>query len=211
MHSTPIPHRPIWTRTTAPPTKRYAATTQKNVIRFNGTYALPFHGSRLTRGWQLSGIVSYNTGLPVNINTGYDEATGGALYALAERPNLNPGFRPDPKVGTINEWYDPAAFSMPAPGTLGNLGRNTVRGPNFADADVSLIKRTPITETLNVEFRAEFFNVFNHDNLGLPVASLYQQVFTATGPTFAPIPTAGLITTQVGTPRQIQFALKFIF
>ncbi len=192
--------------------KAVCSYDQHQVVRFNGTYALPFKGNRFTKGWQISGIVSYNTGLPLNINTGYDEATGDTDgTAFVDRPNLNPGYSPNPKVGTVNEWFNPAAFSMPAPGTLGNLGRNTVRGPNFADADVSLIKRTPITEVLNVEFRAEFFNVFNHDNLGLPGASLFQQVFTAQGPTYAPVPSAGLITTQVGTPRQIQFALKFIF
>jgi hypothetical protein len=178
-----------------------------SVIRFNGTYTLPFKSIALLRGWQISGISSYSTGVPLNISSGYDEATGGALYALAERPNLNPGYSPNPHVGTVNEWFDPAAFALPAPGTLGNLGRNTVRGPNFASTDVSLIKRTPIhriSEVFNAEFRAEFFNVFNHTNLGLPSASIFQ----AGGVRNL---AAGQITTEVGTPRQLQLAIKLIF
>jgi hypothetical protein len=191
--------------------KSVCSYDQSHVFRFNGTYLFPFTGNRVVSGWQISGIVSYNTGLPLNINTGYDEATGGALYGLVTRPNLNPGFSPNPIVGTINQWYNPAAFSMPDPGTLGNLGRATVRGPNFANADVSLVKRTKISEVLNSEFRAEFFNVLNHDNLGLPGAALFQQGLVGGVPTYIPNRTAGLITTQVGTPRQIQFAVKLLF
>jgi len=185
-----------------------------HVVRFNGTYALPFKGNVLLRGWQISGITSFSTGLPLNITTGYDEATGGSLYALANRPNLNPGFTPNPIVGTVNQWFNPAAFSMPAPGTFGNLGKNTVRGPSFASTDVSLVKRTAIrkiSEVFNVEFRAEFFNVFNHTNLGLPGATMFQQTGTGASTSFRVNPTAGLITTEVGTPRQLQLALKFIF
>jgi len=103
---------------------------------------------------------------------------------------------------------------MPAPGTFGNLGKNTVRGPSFASTDVSLVKRTAIrkiSEVFNVEFRAEFFNVFNDRNLGLPGATMFQQTGTGASTSFRVNPTAGLITTEVGTPRQLQLALKFIF
>ena len=99
----------------------------------------------------------------------------------------------------------PAAFSIEAPGTLGNLGRNTVRGPHYADLDFSVTKETKISERINTQFRAEFFNILNHTNLGLPAATL----FVNTGGT--PTGSAGQITTIVGTPRQIQFALKIIF
>jgi hypothetical protein len=103
---------------------------------------------------------------------------------------------------------------MPAPGTLGNLGRNVLRGPHFASTDVSLVKRTAIrkiSEVFNVEFRAEFFNVFNHTNLGLPGRNMFQQTGTGAATTFRVDPTAGLITTEVGTARQLQLALKFVF
>jgi len=185
-----------------------------HVVRFNGTYALPFKGNVLLRGWQISGITSFSTGLPLNIVTGYDEATGGSLYSLQNRPDRNAAFTSDPIVGTVNQWYNPAAFSMPAPGTLGNLGRNVLRGPHFASTDVSLVKRTAIhkiSEVFNVEFRAEFFNVFNHTNLGLPGRNMFQQTGTGAATTFRVDPTAGLITTEVGTARQLQLALKFVF
>jgi hypothetical protein len=107
----------------------------------------------------------------------------------------------------VNRWYDVTCFSLQTPGTFGNLGRNTVRGPNFVNTDLSLLKDTRIrriSETFAVQFRAEFFNIFNHTNLGLPAVGL----FLGGG---ARSPSAGQITTYVGTPRQIQLALKFIF
>ena len=141
----------------------------------------------------------------MNITDGYDQATGGSVYALAARPNLKPGFSNNPIIGTANQWFDPNAFSIQAPGTLGNLGRNTVRGPHYADLDFSLTKETRISERINTQFRAEFFNILNHTNLGLPAATLFVNT------TGTPTGSAGQITTIVGTPRQIQFALKIIF
>jgi len=178
-----------------------------HVARVNGLIALPFHGNQLVEGWQISGILSANTGYPLNITTGYDETAGGSPVAIAPRPNLNPGCSNNPIIGTVNQWYDVTCFSLQAPGTFGNLGRNTVRGPNFVNTDVSLLKDTrirSISETFAVQFRAEFFNVFNHTNLGLPAVGL----FLGGG---GRNPGAGQITTYVGTPRQIQFALKVIF
>ena len=194
-------------------TNPYTATSDKgpcsydinHVLKANALYALPFKGNRLVSGWRISGIFSWNTGLPVNVTDGYDQASGGALYALVPRPNLNPGFSNNPIVGTANEWFNPAAFSIEAPGTLGNLGRNTVRGPHLADLDLSLIKDTKLSERISSQFRAEFFNILNHTNLGLPNNVLYENI------NGAPTGTAGQITSIVGTPRQIQFALKLIF
>ncbi len=176
-----------------------------HVLKANAVYVLPFKGNRLVSGWQMSGIFNWSTGLPLNITDGYDQATGGSLYAIAARPNLNSGFSNNPIVGTANEWYNPAAFSIPAPGTFGNLGRNTVRGPHYTDLDFSLTKDTKITERINTQFRAEFFNILNHTNLGLPAAALFLNTVGA------PNNAAGQITSIVGTPRQIQFALKVIF
>ena len=129
-----------------------------HVFKGNLLYMLPFKANRLVSGWQLSGIFSWSTGLPLNITDGYDQATGGSVYALAARPNLKPGFSNNPIIGTANQWFDPNAFSIQAPGTLGNLGRNTVRGPHYADLDFSLTKETRISERINTQFRAEFFN-----------------------------------------------------
>ena len=122
------------------------------------------------------------------------------------------------KVGKVNEWFNPACFTLPAPGTLGNVGQDTVIGPKFLDADFSVLKDTTLHESVRLQFRAEFFNILNHTNFGLP-SQTASPLFAAGGTTTngdlstytGRIPTAGQITTQAGTPRQIQFALKLIF
>ena len=93
---------------------------------------------------------------------------------------------------------------MPLAGTFGNLGRNTLVGPGIANVDTGIEKSFKIRERANAVFRAEFFNVINHANFGLPNTS----VLTATG---APNPIAGSITTIVGNARQVQFGLKINF
>jgi len=87
------------------------------------------------------------------------------------------------------------------PGTFGNLGRNTVYGPGFTNVDFSVLKTTKFTETKNLEFRAEFFNIPNHPNFAQPSStfntSSFGQVFQTFGATLG-----------LGTSRQIQLALK---
>jgi hypothetical protein len=101
------------------------------------------------------------------------------------------------------------AFSA-VPGTcqnlIGNGGRNEIVGPGLVNVDFSLVKNNYIKEKFNVQFRAEFFNIFNHSNFSSPIAN--DTLFDQTG---APIAGAGLITQTSTTSRQIQFALKFIF
>jgi hypothetical protein len=193
-----------------------------HVFKLNGLVALPFHGNRLVEGWQISGIVSASSGLVYNITDGYDEAYGGSQpNNLAPRPNYVAGCKVN--VGTVNEWYNPACFTLEAPGTFGNLGRNTGRGPDFADVDFALLKDTKIRESLGLQFRAEFFNILNHTNLGLPVpfgvgggSPLFNGNGFLTNPGDlasynARNPSAPQITSIVGAPRQIQFALKLVF
>jgi hypothetical protein len=182
--------------------KAVCSFDQTHVFKLNGLYALPFHGNRFVEGWQLTGIVTANSGLPVNISDGYDEATGGSTVALVPRPNYVSGCQQI--VGKIDEWFNPGCYSLEAPGTLGNLGRNTVRGPGFKDFDFALLKDTKLREAMSLQFRAEFFNIFNIDNYGLPNNTLY---LGGGGPNLP----AGQITTEAGKPRQIQFALKLIF
>jgi Carboxypeptidase regulatory-like domain len=170
-----------------------------HALRVNGLVALPFHGNRLVEGWQLSGIVSANTGLPFNISNGIDQV--GYQNSGVSRPDYVSGCQVS--VGQINEWFNPACFSLEPFGTLGNTGRNTGRGPNFVNADFAVLKDTKITEAIGLQFRAEFFNILNHPNFGLPASA----VFTSSGRNS----TAGKITSVVGTARQIQFALKLIF
>jgi carboxypeptidase family protein/TonB-dependent receptor-like protein len=178
-----------------------------SAFKLNGLVALPFHGNRLVEGWQISGIVTAATGLPLNIADGYDEAAGGTPVALAPRPDYVSGCKV--QVGLVNEWYNPLCFTLEAPGTLGDTGRNTVRGPNFVDTDIGIMKDTRIRETVSLQFRAEFFNIFNHTNLGLPTGGLGgASLFLGGGGRSG---SAGEVTSMVGTPRQIQFALKILF
>jgi hypothetical protein len=84
------------------------------------------------------------------------------------------------------------------------LGRNTLIGPGFITWNPALFKKTAITERTSLEFRAEMFNVLNRSNFGNPSASIY-------GAGGALQAAAGTISSTIGTPRQIQFALKLLF
>jgi hypothetical protein len=171
----------------------------KHALRVNALYTLPFHGNRLIEGWQITGIVSAASGYPFTISTGFDRV--GYAGTGTPRPNYVAGCQV--QENNVNQWFNPACFTLQAAGTLGNMGRDNVIGPNNIDADAALLKDTKLTEQFRLQFRAELFNIFNHPNYGLPNAS----VFTASGPNA----TAGQITTIVGSMRQVQFGLKLIF
>jgi len=181
----------------------------RQALRVNGVYTLPFKRNVFVSGWQLSGILSKTTGPPLLLTTGFDRELVGPSATGNERPNLNPGFNAQSiVVGAVGEWYNPLAFSLQPSGTMGNLGRDIIRGPGVFNADLSLVKDTRITkisEQFVVQFRAEFFNFLNHENFGTPNLTL----FTTAGANAA----AGQITTSnPGTiPRQIQFAIKINF
>jgi len=179
-------------------------------LALSSLVALPFKGKftghQIIEGWQISGILSVRTGGPFNVTDGYDYPALGAAF-VAPRPNLKAGRTADDIIlGQQGKWFDPTAFELPPTGQLGNIGRNVLYGPNLRNVDFSVIKDTPIpsiSEQFRVQFRAEFFNIFNHANYLSPIAG----VFVNGG---APNPTAGQITT-VSPMRQIQFALKLVF
>ena len=125
---------------------------------------------RFGSGWQLNTIVSAQSGRPIPIANSSD--TSGHFY-FNQRPNIVPGAKltlPNwtPSTGYLN----PMAFVQPAFGTFGNLGRNSIYGPRFANVDFSLTKNTRITERVGLEARVEFFNLFNHPNFALPAHSI---------------------------------------
>jgi len=172
-------------------------------------------GKPLIRGWQLLGIGTFLSGLPFTVYSGVQQTGVGA--GGTDRPDQI-GVPDLSTSRTIREDYfglgadNPALFDIPinAPGgtgpnhgRFGTLGRNTFRGPGMRNADVALIKDTPIgkrgaAELGTLQFRAEFFNLFNIVNFGLPAN-------TVTGPGF------GMISRTAGTSRQIQFSLKLIY
>jgi hypothetical protein len=141
------------------------------VDRFIGGYAL--NGSFT---WQagLPWTPSYSNGSNDNDVIGFLNRTGESFHTSVGSFNKNtlkvPFFTPSPFVldvpGTANNSF--GAFSRPAFGTFGNVGRDSFYGPHYLDTDLSISKSIPIKESLNLQFRADFFNVFNHVNLGQP-------------------------------------------
>ncbi len=185
---------------------------RRHALILSSLVALPFKGKfaghQILEGWQISGILTLRSGGPLNIIDGFDYPALGAAF-VAPRPSLKPGRTADDITKkTIDQWFDPTAFVLPPAGELGNIGRNLLVGPNVRDVDFSLLKDTAvprISERFRVQFRAEFFNIFNHPILGVPVGGVF-----VSGGAYNPI--AGQVPAPLRFPmRQIQFALKLVF
>jgi len=187
----------------------------------NVVYELPFGRGRLFGGWQLSAVSSVHSNVPFTPVLSFDNA-GLQSLVVSERPDLvgNPytGICPNGnRVGTPSCWFNPTAFAVPPPGSLGNAGRNILRGPAFAQFDLALQKGFQLTEGVKVMFGAEAYNLFNHPNFAVPsntqspltLGGNGDAVFKDAAGNFAN--NAGRILTTVGTGRQIQLAARFIF
>jgi hypothetical protein len=177
----------------------------------NGIYSLPFRGNKFVEGWQLSGILSAFGGRPINIQTGFTFPSRSGLGGIVgDRPNYSnaPGCNPDRVLGDPNRWFDPSCYVLQQPGTLGNVPRHSIRGPNFFNTDFAVLKNTKVSEKLDIQFRAEFFNATNHPNFQAPNS---YTLFTGTAANPAPNPNVGRILATANSSRQIQFGLKFIF
>src|SRR5215470_5074356 len=159
----------------------------------------------LTEGWQLSGIYTGASGIPITPFLSVDVSGTGELN---DRPNLVA----DPNSGALHDatqWFNKAALMRPANGTFGSSGRNTIIGPTLHIVDFSVSKSTRLTERFSLQFRAEFFNLFNHANLSLPNVDFNSGAFGSISET--PDVTAGNPRLGEGGPRVGQFALKLIF
>lgn len=167
-------------------------------------YELPFgrgkrflSQSRLGRGvaggWQLSGILSLQTGLPFTPVLSFDPTNTGTTA----RPNRIASGVLSSGQGPLR-WFDPTAFVAPATFTFGNSGRNILRGPGQRNMDVGLARSISIRERVGLEFRAEAFNLFNTPQFGLPNATLG-------------VATTGVISTVVNPQRELQLALRLSF
>jgi len=185
-------------------------------LRVNSVYTLPFRGNRLVSGWQVAEILSAAGGFPVNVMTGLTPQRSNTGGLTGDRPDFVSGCSPYQIPSATKAqllqvklvpWFNPACYAIQPANTLGNVSRDSLIGPGVLDLDFSVIKQTRITEKVNTEFRAEFFNILNRTNLGQPSGA----VFAGTGaaPFFSG--TAGVITSTATTSRQIQFALKLLF
>ena len=122
----------------------------------------------LANGWKLSSLGILHTGIAETVYIGTN--TYGNYDYTNQRADCIPGVSPYNSDKTIEHWFNPAAFAMPAQGTFGDCPRNSVYGPSFKQIDFSVLKDTKLGESRSLEFRAEFFNVFNHPNLISPTA-----------------------------------------
>jgi len=189
----------------------------------------------VTNGWELGGIYTVSDGVPFTATFGTDgdplglnssdpwdfpnRLTGPGCKSL-----INPGSPTNyiktqcfaiptaPSAAFYTANCDPAFGTPPQCFNLrGNAGRNILTGPGLSELDFSVFKNNPIkkiSETFNVQFRAEFFNILNHANFAVPVTPTNTDIFDSTG---VPTGSAGLLTSTTTTAREIQFALKVIW
>ncbi|HTP67549.1 MAG TPA: carboxypeptidase regulatory-like domain-containing protein [Dongiaceae bacterium] len=168
----------------------------------------------LGAGWQLNSIITVQSGRPINVITD----AGGVNFNYTQRPDLVPGVNPilphwTPSTGYLN----PSAFAYPAVtaadpyGYFGDLGRDQIYGPGFWNIDFSLTKNFQLREHVVLQFRAEFFNVFNHPNFALPNNVVSPGSDTAGEITQTPDVAQGNPGLGGGGPRVMQFGLRLQF
>jgi hypothetical protein len=172
----------------------------------NFLYDLPFLKSRqgwihsAFGDWQVGGIWTLQSGAPFTVNLSTDVANNGEpLSAPSQRPNLTCNPNSGPK--TPAQWFNTSCFTTPAAFTYGNAGRDIVTGPGLDDFDATLQKQFPIRESMQLQFRLDVFDFFNHPNFNAPVGA---------GRTFSTSSSFGQIT-SANDPRDLQFSLRLTF
>jgi hypothetical protein len=179
-----------------------------HVISAYAVYELPFgHGkpfaantsaavNTVIGNWSINPIVSWHTGFPLSLYGSNTSLTGSP----ENRPNcIGPVTYPHTVIPAVGmQWFGPSAFALPATGTFGNCpAQGPVIGPGYSDFDISMQKNFPITESIRVQFRTDFLNIFNHPNFAVPNDSFGTSTFG--------------VTSGSQDARQLQFALKFYF
>jgi hypothetical protein len=207
-------------------------------------------------GWEIGTIIGARSGLPIDMRIGRPDIAfvdaagkvyqsqsgtckpsdprttcytavintpGGGGSRNVRRPDIIPGVNPF----LPNGWLNPAAFTVPKPGTYGNLQRGKLHGPNFVQTDLTLAKKFHVRESMNLEFRAEVYNIFNHTNFQNPIATLnptlgvtgnsvqpgqpFTSVTAGGGGRFGQFNQTVSRTVGTGTNRQVQFVLRLNF
>ena len=218
-----------------------SAFDTRHNLTFNATYDLPFMQKqeglvgKLLGGWQINTIAAMRSGNPFTVGVRGDRAGAGLRRAGQTRPDVLSGVNFNQAILGISgfkrtgKYYDPSIFRLQDPGFIGNVGRNTLIGPNFKNVDVSFVKSTKLAllgESGSLQFRFEIFNVLNRANFAIPDVFVFTGA--ATTPTInplacpapfdptqfkyeCPLSTAGTITSTITDARQIQLGLKLIF
>jgi hypothetical protein len=198
------------------------------IFTLNANYVLPFGKGQayvnsgpaalILGGWQINTILAIRSGLPANPTNGANSDTANTGDGNNEQRVNYVG---NPEKGAPHSkaaWWNPTAFALPANGTFGNAGINSLTGPSYWNDDLSLFKDIPLTEKYKLQFRAEAFDVFNHPNLGLP-GNGYQANFSGTTTTNGVttykngfnLITNTVASTGPGASRSLQLALKLLF
>ncbi len=173
---------------------------------FSYVWEIPFKSlfpaapRRLRDGWQITGVTTFQTGFPIRITSEDDlELQGSFDFELPGQPDLVGDFVTfDPRDNPNHLFFDPSAFAPQALGTIGNAPRTICCGPGINNFDFAVLKDTVLTERVTLQFRAEFFNIFNHAQFVNPEGSI------TAGEDFGRV-------LRVRDPRLIQFALKLLF
>jgi hypothetical protein len=219
---------------------------------------------RIVGGWELGGILNFRSGVPISLlitrpdvvyrdkrngniltspvvlasgvvaTEAIINTPGGGSSRNVRRADVVAGVDPFITGADKRIYLNPAAFSIPQPGTFGNMGRNALPGPSMSQFDLTLHKRFVLTEAINLQFRAEMYNLFNHANLSNPAATLsaglpsaytdkenatglngiqpgLAYTASAAGGAFGRITSTVANTIGVGAQRQIQFSLRLNF
>lgn len=167
-----------------------------------------WNAPRIAGGWELDGTLRASSGHPFNPTVGFDQARlRPSSSDQGQRPDLVPGFQGSLVTGDVNRWFNPAAFALPQPGFLGNLGRNTVAGPGLFALDLAIRKDIWRGERHAVTARVEAYNVTNRPNFATP-AIPDLALYDSTG---ASLPAAGRITSTTTPSRQLQLSLRWAF
>lgn len=182
-----------------------ASNDATNRVNLFGTYELPFGPGKnflnkdslleryIVGGWQVNGITAIQSGYPFTVS-----ATGSPTNTGASgRADVVPGVNPIPTHPTVQQWFNPAAFSVPTAYNWGDAARNSLRGPRNVNVDLTAAKQIHFSEK-ELQFRAEFFNAFNHSQFAIPASTI-----GSAG--------VGTITATTHPARQIQFVLKLNF
>jgi hypothetical protein len=178
-----------------------------HIFNLSGIWDLPRATVRsavmkqILNGWQVSGLVSWHDGFPLTISSGVDNSFSGVGLDRADFIGTNLGAA---QIGSgqshgrqVQEFFDTSLFVVNAIGTFGNSGRNNLKGPRFFQTNLGVLRTIELRERLSLQFRAEFFNLFNNVNFNPPGTTVGTSSF-------------GVIS-SAANPRILQFALKLLF
>ncbi len=194
---------------------RTGSDTRQRFV-FSHTYDLPFGAGKRWKmaglrgvffgGWQLSGVMAMQSGLPFTVGVGFDPSRTG-LAGFNARPNRIASGDLQKSDRTLDRWFDLAAFTVPANDTFGNAGRQIINGPGLVNLDLGLNKVFRLSEQFRLQLRSEFFNFTNTPKFDQPGGGTIE---TAGRPQIT-LPGAAAIRRTLADARQIQFGMKLVF